>query len=414
VTTVSGGSVALIGALDTKASEYGFVRGRLANAGVPSLLIDVGTLGQPGIVPDIDRARIAEAGGADFASLARAGSRNDAMVAMASGAARLVRQAFDRGDVSAVLMLGGSNAAYVMSQVSAALPIGFPKLLVSTIAAGDTRPYIGSSDLTLMYPIVDIAGLNSITTVILSRATDACIGMVTGAALPAEHTASDVVGCSMFGVTTACVTSVRDSLVHDGAEAHVFHANGTGGRALEAMVRSGLFTAVADITTTELADELLGGVCSAGPDRLTAAAQSGVPQVVSVGALDMVNFGAPETVPERFAGRRLLAHNPAVTLMRTTPDECATLGRMMAEKLNESTAFTEVHVPARGFSQVSVSGEPFYDPEADRALIEALRAALSPRIPMHVYDAAINDQVFADEISSALFRALSIEKGKKE
>lgn len=403
--------VALVGALDTKGEEYGFVRDRLASAGVTSILVDVGVLGPPTVKPDIDRDAVAGAAGTTIASLVAAGDRNPAMMAMARGAAAVVRGLLDRREASGVMVLGGSNAGYVMSQVVAALPIGVPKVLVSTITAGDTRPYVGTSDLTMVYPVVDIAGLNSVSRLILARASDACAGMILGPAVESPVPAPAAVGCTMFGVTTPCVMAVHDQLVADGREAHIFHANGTGGRSLEAMTASGSFAAVADLTTTELADELAGGVCSAGPDRLTAAATHGVPQVVSVGALDMVSFGTPETVPDRYAGRLFHNHNPAVTLMRTSSAESTVLGQQIAIKLNRSTAFVEVHIPARGFSQISVAGAPFHDAEADSSLIESLREHLDPRIPLAVHDATINDPGFALEINQALTRALNSSRG---
>ncbi|MDQ1531234.1 MAG: hypothetical protein QOE37_1339 [Microbacteriaceae bacterium] len=406
-----GPSVVLAGALDTKADEYGFIRDRLASAGVPTVLLDTGVLGSPGIRPDVDRRTVAAAAGADLDALAAAHDRNDAMVAMARGAASLVRGLYDQGRVSGVMMLGGSNAGFVMSQVAAALPIGCPKVLVSTVVAGDTRPYVGTSDLTMMYPVVDIAGLNSISVGILARAADACAGMVLGAPPSDRFGSAPAIACSMFGVTTACVDAVRDSLTALGNEVQVFHANGTGGRSLEAMVRSGFFAAVVDVTTTELADELVGGVCSAGPHRLEAAGERGVPQVVSVGALDMVNFGAAATIPSRFAGRLMHAHNPAVTLMRTNAAECAELGAVLADKVNRATGPVEVHVPTRGFSQMSVEGAPFYDPEADAALVDALASSLDSRIPLHLHEAAINDPRFATELVNALQRTISITKG---
>ena len=399
-------TVALVGALDTKAEEYGFVRDRLAGAGVDSVLVDVCVLDEPRIAADIVRETVAEAAGTTVAALAKRADRNHAMGEMARGAATVVSQLVSDGEVSGVLVLGGSNAGYVMSQVSAALPIGVPKLLVSTIVAGDTRPYVGSSDLTMMYPVVDIAGLNSVSRMILARAADACAGMVTGPALPAATATSDVVACTMFGVTTTCIQAVQQRLLDQGSEVHVFHATGVGGRGMEGMIRSGLFTAVADLTTTELVDDLVGGVCSAGPDRLTAAASCGVPQVVSTGALDMVNFGAADTVPGPFADRQLFAHNPAVTLMRTNVAENAEVGRRMASKLNAARAPVEVHVPAAGFSQISVSGAPFHDPEADAALVAALREHLAPHISLHVHDAAINDPDFSAEVGRALTRVL--------
>ncbi|PSL37711.1 uncharacterized protein (UPF0261 family) [Labedella gwakjiensis] len=402
--------VVLAGALDTKSDEYAFVRDRLAASGIASTVLDFGVLGTPGMHADIDRCAVASAGGSPLVDIASRGDRNDAMVVMASGAAAEIHRLFDAGEVAAVIVLGGSNAGYVMGRICEALPIGIPKILVSTIVAGDTRPYVGTSDLTMMYPVVDIAGLNSISVPVLARAADACIGMVSGATT-AEGVTTRSVAASMFGVTTACVTAVHDALATSSIETHVFHANGTGGRTLEALIRSGMFSAVADLTTTELADELLGGVCSAGPGRLEAAAATGTPQVVSVGALDMVNFGARDSVPSEFDGRLLIAHNPAVTLMRTNAEECAELGAILARKLNAAETFTEVLVPAAGFSQISVEGAPFHDPEADRALIEALRRDLHDHIPLRVLDTHINDPRFAAEVTRTLSRALGLTEG---
>lgn len=405
------GKVVLVGALDTKGPEYAFVRDRLAAAGVASLTVDSGVLGSPTIAADVDRATVATAGGTDLAALAEASDRNDAMGVMARGAAAVVRRLHDDGQVAGVVVLGGSNAGFVMSQVAAALPIGPPKVLVSTIVAGDTRPYVGTSDLVMLYPVVDIAGLNSVSRPVLAKAADAVIGMLSGSPVEGHDPGTASVACTMFGVTTTCVSAVQAALEAQGDEVHVFHATGTGGRTLEAMVDAGFFAAVADITTTELADELLGGVCSAGPHRLEAAARHGIPQVVSVGALDMCNFGARETVPARFAGRQLLAHNPVVTLMRTDAAENAELGRLLAEKVNASTGPVEVVVPTRGFSQISAPGGPFHDPAADAALVEALRTHLDPRIPLHLVDAAVNDASFSTEITQALSRVLSITEG---
>ncbi|MGH1525213.1 Tm-1-like ATP-binding domain-containing protein [Leifsonia sp. L25] len=409
--------IVLAGALDTKAEEYRFVRDRIEAAGVPTLLVDTGVLGPPGLPADVSRAEVAAAAGADLAGLVRRGDRGDrgdAMIAMADGAAQIVRDLHAAGEVAGVVVLGGSNAGFVMARVAARLPIGVPKLLVSTIVAGDTRPYVGTSDLMMLYPVVDIAGLNAISIPVLARAADAVVGMVRAAPPTPSEKAGPTIACTMFGVTTTCVTGVHDTLVAQGAEVHTFHANGTGGRTLEAMVASGLIDVVADLTTTELADELCGGVCSAGPDRLTAAATAGVPQVVSLGALDMVNFGAPETVPARYRGRLLHAHNPAVTLMRTDAAECAALGRIIAERLNASTGPVEVLAPARGFSQISVEGGPFHDPVADAALLRSLSDNLDPRIPLRVIEAAINDPAFSAEVIDALGRVLGRTKGNNE
>lgn len=411
VTPATGGRVVLAGSFDTKAAEYGFVRDRLHAAGLPTLLIDTGVLGEPGLIADVTRVEVAAAAGASLERLAAGGDRSDAMIAMARGAAELIRTRQLAGEVDAVIVLGGSNAGFVMGRIAAALPIGVPKLLVSTIVAGDTRPYVGTSDLMMLYPVVDIAGLNSISVPVLARAADAVVGMVCGAPVPMTERFGPRVACTMFGVTTTCVDAVQAALTAQGAEVHTFHANGTGGRTLESLAASGVVDVIADLTTTELADELCGGVCSAGPDRLTAASAAGVPQVVSVGALDMVNFGEPETVPERYRGRRLFAHNPAVTLMRTNAAECAELGRIIASRLNRSAGYVEVLVPALGFSQISVEGGPFHDPEADAALLGSLREHLDPRIPLRVIEAAINDPAFSAEVIDALGRALGRTEG---
>ena len=403
-------SVVLIGALDTKGSEYGFVRDRLQAAGLSTVMIDTGILEPPSLAADIGRDTVASEGGVSVAELVTGGNRNEAVQAMARGAASVVARLHDHGQVAAVMVLGGSNAGFVMSQVAAALPIGCPKVLVSTIVAGDTRPYVGTSDLIMMYPVVDIAGLNSISVPVLAKAADAVVGMLSGQALPADLTGRTSVGASMFGVTTECVSAVQRHLEDAGLEVQVFHATGTGGRTFEAMIESGVFSVVADLTTTELADELLDGVCSAGPHRLEAAGRLGIPQVISTGALDMANFGSPDSVPAQFADRLLFAHNPSVTLLRTNAEENAELGGILATKINAARGWVEVHVPARGFSQISAAGGPFHDPAADAALIDGLRDQLDPAVPLHVHDLTINDPEFAEAISTALDRALDHTK----
>lgn len=387
--------VALVGTLDTKGAEYEFLRERITEQGASAIMIDVGVLGEPGAAATFDRHRVAELGGDDLARLRRVADRSAGMTVMARGAARVVADLVEQSAVDAVIAVGGSNAAYVTAEVCAQLPIGFPKMLVSTIAAGDTRAYVRQADLTLVYPVVDINGLNRVTRPILGNAVNACVGM----AAAHRHAVGQgnrtdepsLVGVTMFGVTTACGSAVVHGVEGHGFEALTFHCTGVGGATLESLIRSGIIDAVADLTTTELADDLVGGVCSAGPDRLTAAALNGTPQVVSVGALDMVNFSGPDTVPEKFSGRNLHAHNPAVTLMRTSAAECAELGARLATKLNPSTAPVAVLFPHRGLSQLSVPGGPFADPDADHALYESLRAGLRPDICIHDLDTDIND-----------------------
>nr|WP_239000961.1 Tm-1-like ATP-binding domain-containing protein [Jiangella asiatica] len=380
----------LLGTLDTKGEEYAYLRDLLTARRCDVLTVDAGVLGEPRWRADVPADEVARAAGHELQELRGLRDRGAAMESMAAGAARVVTRLRQAGRVDAVMAAGGSNAAFLMSAVCAELPVGMPKLLVSTITAGDTRPYVGQSDLTLMYPVVDLGGLNRVSRLVLANAADACAGMAHG---PRETTAADrhTVAISMFGVTTACGTTVRELITAAGAEALTFHATGVGGASMEALIRSGHVQAVADMTTTELADDLLGGVCSAGPGRLTAAAEHGVPQVVSLGALDMVNFGPPSTVPAAHGGRLLHRHNPMVTLMRTSAEECAELGRQLAVKLNRATGPSAVLIPTRGFSQISTPGQVFHDPQADAALIDALTASLGPHVYVRRFNTHIND-----------------------
>lgn len=393
-------TIVLIGTLDTKSAEYAFLRARLSAAGCAVVVVDAGVLGEPALVPDISRHEVAGAVGRDVAELAVA-DRGEAVRVMALGAARVARRLYDTGRLHGVLGAGGSNGAHILGEVAAALPVGVPKVVVATVAAGDTRSYVRATDVTMTYPVVDIAGINRISARILANAAAAVAGMVADAPLPPLPD-RPLVGVTVFGVTTAGVTVLRERLDELGYEVLAFHATGVGGQSMEALVRSGELAAVADVTTTELADELAGGVCSAGPDRLTAAAQTGVPQVVSLGALDMVNFATPGSVPERYAHRRLHQHNPAVTLMRTDAKECTELGLRIAARLNTATAPVTLFVPERGLSQISVAGGVFADPVADAALIEAVTGAVAP--PVHVVrmDTDVNDPAFATAMADTL------------
>jgi uncharacterized protein (UPF0261 family) len=282
-----------------------------------------------------------------------------------------------------------------------ALPVGVPKLMLSTMASGDTSRYVGSTDVAMMASITDIAGVNSISAQILANAAAAMAGMVKSASVEIDH-ARPLVAATMFGVTTPAVTAAREDLESRGYEVLVFHATGTGGKAMENLIDAGFFDGVLDLTTTELCDELVGGVLSAGPDRLGAAARTGVPQVVSLGALDMVNFGAPDTVPKKFQGRTLYHHNPSVTLMRTTPEETAELGRQIAEKLSAATGPTTLFVPLKGVSMIAVEGQPFYDADADAALFGAIRENLADSVDLVELDCDINDPAFAKAMADTL------------
>ena len=387
-------TVLLIGTLDTKGEEYAYLRDRLRDAGVDVLLVDVGTLEPPGVEPDISREEVAAGTGADLAALAEARDRGAAVTAMADAAAALARRLHAEGRIDGVLAAGGSGNTAIATRAMQALPVGVPKLMVSTMAAGDTREYVGSRDVTMMASVADVAGVNTISARVLANAAGAMAGMVE--APPVEVAAErPLVGVTMFGVTTPCVTAAREELERRGYEPVVFHATGVGGLSMEGLMESGFLHGVLDVTTTELCDDLVGGVLSAGPDRLEMAGRLGLPQVVSLGALDMVNFGPRDTLPEKFEDRNIYVHNPVVTLMRTTPEECAELGRRIAAKLAAATGPTALFVPKRGVSMIDAEGEPFWDPDADAALFEALRARLDGSVELHELDTHINDAEFA-------------------
>jgi uncharacterized protein (UPF0261 family) len=394
-------TVVLLGTLDTKGREYMFLCDRVREHGVEVLLVDAGILGEPHATPDIGRDEVAAAAGVDVASLVAANDRGAAIDAMARGAAKLVLRLHAEGRLDGILGLGGSGNSTIIAQAMRALPVGVPKLLVSTLASGDTRPYMGSVDITMMYSVVDIAGINRISARIMTNAA----AMIAGAAkagVPDLGAEKRLIGASMFGVTTPCVTAARERLEELGYEVLVFHATGTGGESMEALARAGYLAGVLDATTTELADELVGGVLSAGPHRLQAAGAVGVPQVVSLGALDMVNFGPRESVPVRFADRNLYVHNATVTLMRTTPDESLELGREIGRKLTAAAGPTVLFVPLRGVSAIAVPGQVFHDADADAALLRGLDETLSATVERHDLDTDINDPAFAIAMADRL------------
>jgi uncharacterized protein (UPF0261 family) len=383
-------TVLLIGTLDTKGEELAFVAARLRDAGVDVLVADAGTGGPPvGLEPDVSLASESY------------DDRGEAVGAMASAAAALAARLHQEGRIDGVLGAGGSGNTAIATAAMRALPVGVPKLMVSTMAAGDTRDYVGGVDVALLASVTDVAGLNSISARILANAAAAMAGMV--GAPPVElGEQRPLIGATMFGVTTPCVTRARERLEARGYEVLVFHATGTGGRAMEALVSGGYLAGVLDVTTTELCDDLVGGVLSAGPDRLEAAGRAGLPQVVSLGALDMVNFGARDTVPPQFSDRNLYVHNPSVTLMRTTPAECAELGRRIAAKLSAATGPVAMFVPLGGVSMIDAPGQPFWDPEADAALFDAIRSGVGSNVELVELDCNVNDEAFADTMVDML------------
>lgn len=401
-------TIALLGALDTKGLEYAFVQDILRRRGFQTLMIDVGVLGQPAVTPDIPRREVAAAAGEDIEQLVAAGDRGRAMAAMGRGAAALVPQLHAAGRLDGILAMGGSGGSSVACAAMRALPLGVPKVLVSTVAGGDVSGYVGVSDIVMVPSIVDVAGINRISREVFSRAAGALCGM-----LEVDVPAGDdrpLIAASMFGNTTQCVDAAKTILEQAGYEVLVFHATGTGGRTMENLIATGRIAGVLDITTTEWADQLVGGVLAAGPERLEAAARHGVPAVVAPGCLDMVNFWAPPTVPPTFANRRFYPHNANVTLMRTTPDECRQLGAILAEKLNLSQGPVRVLLPLQGWSMIDSPGGPFWWPEANEAFRATIKQHLRADIPVLEFDVNVNDPLFARNAAENLLELIAARK----
>jgi uncharacterized protein (UPF0261 family) len=394
-------AVVIVATLDTKGEEAGFARDVLRAQGVDVHVVDVGVMGDPVIDPDTSASEVAEAAGADLDALRQAGDRGEAIETMGEGAAAVVERLHEEGVLKGVLGLGGSGNTSIATTAMRALPVGVPKLMVSTMASGDTEPYVGSRDIAMLYSVADIEGLNQLSRTVIANAALAMVGMVTNDP-DVEVEEKPTVGITMFGVTTPCVQHARELLEERGYETIVFHATGTGGRAMESLIREGVIDGVLDVTTTEWADELVGGVLNAGPERLDAAAEEGLPQVVSTGALDMVNFGPRDSVPDEFEGRQFHVHNPQVTLMRTTREENAELGEIIAGKLSDASGPTALALPLGGVSMLDVEGEEFHDPEADAALFGALREGIDEDVELIEMETDINDEAFAEAIAEKL------------
>jgi uncharacterized protein (UPF0261 family) len=394
-------SIVIIGTLDTKGEEIGFARDIVQSQAIDVHVVDTGVMDEPAFEPDTTNEAVAEAAGTTLQDLREEADRGEAMEAMGDGAASIAIRLHDEDELDGVLGLGGSGNTSIATTAMRALPYGVPKVMVSTMASGDTRPYVESRDIMMLYSVADIEGLNQLSRRIIANAALATVGMVaTEPDIEVED--KPTIGITMFGVTTPCAQEARAYLEDQGYETIVFHATGTGGQAMENLTEQGVIDGVLDLTTTEWADELVGGVLSAGPERLEAAGRTGTPQVVSTGALDMVNFGPREDVPEEFRDRNLHVHNPQVMLMRTTPEECAELGRIVAEKLNGATGPTALVLPLQGISMLDVEGEDFHDPEADEALFDALRGNLDEGVEQLELETDINDEAFARTIAGKL------------
>jgi uncharacterized protein (UPF0261 family) len=397
-------TIAVLGTLDTKGHEHAFVADQIRQRGHQALLIDVGALDAAQVTPDISCEMVAAATGVDLAALRTRKDRGETVAAMAGAAAVYLKQLVDEQKIQGVISLGGGGGTAIGTAAMRALPIGFPKVMVSTLASGNTAQYVGSKDIVMIPSIVDVAGLNRISRQILTRASGAICGMVE--VVPPKAEDKPVIVASMFGNTTACVNHAKAILERAGFEVLVFHSTGTGGRTMESLIESGMVSGVLDVTTTEWADEVAGGFLSAGPTRLEAAARKGIPTIVAPGCLDMVNFHAPETVPAKYQGRTFYRHNPQVTLMRTSVEESQTLGRLIAEKLNLSTGPITVLLPNLGFSVIAAPGGPFHDAMADQAFSAELKATLRHDIPVIEMDNAVNDPAFAERCANTLLKLM--------
>ncbi len=398
-------TIAIVGALDTKGQEFAFLKAEIEKLGFRTLVIDVGVLGDPAFSPDVSREAVAKAGGAELNELVAKKDRGEAMSVMTRGVAVVARELYDAGRIHGMISMGGGGGTVMATSAMRALPIGIPKLMVSTVASGDTSAFVGTSDITMMPSIVDVAGLNRISRTIFTNAAGAICGMVASeVALSGEE--KPLIAATMFGNTTRAVDHARKIMEDHSYEVLVFHATGTGGRTMEALIESGYFAGVLDITTTEWADEVCGGVLSAGPHRLEAAAKTGIPQVVTPACIDMCNFWAPETVPGKYKDRLFYQWNPNVTLMRTNIEENRRMGEIFAEKLNMATGPVKVFIPMGGFSEIDYPEKPFWWPEANQAFLDALQENLRPDIPVEISQKDVNDPEFSGKLAEQLLEFL--------
>jgi uncharacterized protein (UPF0261 family) len=398
-------NVFLPGTFDTKGTEFAFLKSLLEKQGFHCICADAGVLNPPSFAPDISREEVFLAAGTTLNKVLLEKNRGKSVEAGANGLAKITIDLFNQGKIHGVLGMGGSAGTTLGTSAMRALPFGIPKIMVSTLASGQVRPFVGVKDITMMHSVVDICGLNRISTKVLSNAVHAMAGML-NAPYISSTLEKPLLAATMFGVTTPCVELGRNILEQSGREVLVFHATGTGGLTMESFIRDGLIKGVLDITTTELADELVGGILSAGNERLTAAGIMGIPQIISVGALDMVNFGPMDTVPEKFRSRMLYAHNSNVTLMRTTPEENDLLGKEIALKANAAKGPTAIIFPLHGISALDASGQPFWWPQANQALRESLKLWLSPDVEYIEMDLHINDSAFGKACAQKLINYL--------
>jgi uncharacterized protein (UPF0261 family) len=394
-------TVVLVGALDTKGQEFALIKALIEKQGLHTLVVDFGVLGEPVFTPDISRGEVARAGGGDLAEFSSGEFKDIAMQTMASGLAVIIRRLYDQGKLDGILGMGGTGGTSIAAAAMRTLPVGVPKLMVSTVGGGDVSAYAGTKDITFMPSIVDVAGFNRISRAVYSNAAGAIAGMVSLEAPPPEDE-KPLITASMFGNTTRCVDQARALMETNGYEVLVFHATGAGGRTMESLIADGYISASMDITTTELADAVCGGVFSAGFDRCMAASRAGIPAVLVPGCVDMANFWGIETVPEKFKGRKLYQWNPNVTLLRTNVEENIQIGELIAAAANAATAPVAVLLPLKGVSMLDSEGGDFWDPQVDEARFAAIKQNLKPGIPVVELDLNINDPEFADQVAQTL------------
>lgn len=401
--------IALIGTFDTKGEEYLYIKSKIENLGIKTLTIHAGIF-DAAFSPDINHDSIAVLGDGNITELQEKGDRGHAMEVMSKGLCELIPRLYAEHLFDAVLALGGSGGTSLVTPCMRLLPLGVPKIMVSTMASGDVSRYVGTSDILMMPSIVDLAGINRISSQVLTHAVHAIVGMV-------EHVNTDItakkplIAATMYGVTTPCVMKAKEYLEQKGYEVIIFHASGTGGRMMESLIKSGIVDGVLDLTTTEWIDEICGGIMAAGPERLDAAALNGVPQVVSVGAADMITFGARESLPERYEGRIVYMHNPAITVVKSNIEENVTFGIKVAQKLNQCTKNATLMLPLRGISMNDKSGSKYYGPEEDQALFLTLKKMIrNPLVEIMEVDAHINDSSFAISAAEKLISLIEADK----
>lgn len=403
-------TIAIAGTFDTKGAEYFYVKKLVEEWGLHTFMIHTGVF-EPTFEPDVTNEEVAVAAGYDIKKIVEKKDRALATEALSKGMENLIPKLYAQGKFDGIMSFGGSGGTSLVTPAMRALPIGVPKLMVSTMASGDVARYVGTSDIIMMPSIVDVAGLNKISKTIFRNAVLAMAGMVgtAGQLKPDEEEEKPLVAATMFGVTTPCVTYAKEYLEARGYEVLVFHATGTGGKTMESLIHAGFFKGVLDLTTTEWCDELVGGILAAGPNRCEAAAKNKIPQVMSVGALDMVNFGPIEEVPQKFASRNLYKHNPMVTLMRTTTEENIAIGKKLVEKLNMATQKVALMLPLKGVSGIDAKGQPFYGPEEDKALFDTLRTGINKEVVELIeMDHHINDPIFGETAAKKLIELMEV------